>query len=59
MDEQSVRIVETDALRIAYVEHGPTHGWPVILPHSDGVIYNGARIGLDGYRAWVEFNLSP
>ncbi len=24
MDKQPVRSVETDALRIAYVEHGPT-----------------------------------
>ena len=34
MDEQSVRSVETAALWIAYVEHGPTNGWPVILSHG-------------------------
>ena len=34
MDEQPVRSVETDALRIAYVEHGPADGWPVILSHG-------------------------
>jgi len=34
MHEQPVRSVETDILRIAYVEHGPTDGWPVILSHG-------------------------
>ncbi len=34
MDEQKVKRVETDALLIAYVEHGPTDGWPVILSHG-------------------------
>ncbi len=34
MDEQPVRSVETAALWIAYVEHGPTNGWPVILSHG-------------------------
>ena len=34
MGEQTVNIVESDVLRIAYVEHGPTHGWPVILSHG-------------------------
>jgi len=34
MNEQPVRSVETDALQIAYVEHGPTNGWPVILSHG-------------------------
>src|ERR1700751_3981892 len=34
MDEQLVRSVQTDALWIAYVEHGPTNGWPVILSHG-------------------------
>jgi hypothetical protein len=34
MNEQAVRSVETDVLRIAYVEHGPTDGWPVILSHG-------------------------
>lgn len=34
MDEQPVRSVETDVLRIAYVEHGPIDGWPVILSHG-------------------------
>jgi len=38
-DEQPVKIVKTDALRIAYVEYGPTDGWPVILSH--GYIVNG------------------
>ena len=27
-------LVETDVLRIAYVEHGPADGWPVILSHG-------------------------
>lgn len=26
--------VETDALRVVYVEHGPPDGWPVILSHG-------------------------
>jgi pimeloyl-ACP methyl ester carboxylesterase len=34
MREQTVKGVETDALWIAYVEHGPTDGWPVILSHG-------------------------
>jgi pimeloyl-ACP methyl ester carboxylesterase len=34
MDEQPVSSVETAALSIAYVEHGPTNGWPVILSHG-------------------------
>ena len=34
MDEQPVRSVETAALWIAYVEHGPTNGWPVVLSHG-------------------------
>ena len=34
MNEQPVRRVETDTLRIAYVEHGPADGWPVILSHG-------------------------
>ncbi|MGA0531036.1 alpha/beta fold hydrolase [Hansschlegelia sp. KR7-227] len=34
MDEQPIRSVETDALRIAYVERGPATGWPVILSHG-------------------------
>ena len=34
MNEQPVRSVETDVLRIAYVEHGPADGWPVILSHG-------------------------
>jgi pimeloyl-ACP methyl ester carboxylesterase len=34
MNEHAVRSVETDVLRIAYVEHGPTDGWPVILSHG-------------------------
>ena len=34
MNEQPVRSVKTDALWIAYVEHGPTNGWPVILSHG-------------------------
>ncbi len=32
--ELPVKSVETDALRIAYVEHGSSHGWPVILSHG-------------------------
>src|SRR5260370_11152318 len=38
MDEQLVRSVENAALWIAYVEHGPTNGWPVIV--SDGFPYD-------------------
>ena len=34
MNEQPVRSVETDTLRIAYIEHGPGNGWPVILSHG-------------------------
>ena len=34
MDEPSLRSVETAALRIVYHEHGPAHGWPVILSHG-------------------------
>ena len=34
MDERSVRSVETAVLRIAYVQHGSTNGWPVILAHG-------------------------
>ena len=34
MDERPVKSVTTDALRIAYVEHGPSDGWPVILSHG-------------------------
>src|SRR6185369_17546273 len=34
MHAQPVRSVETDILRIAYVDHGPTDGWPVILSHG-------------------------
>jgi pimeloyl-ACP methyl ester carboxylesterase len=34
MDEYPVKSVETDALKIAYVEYGPSTGWPVILSHG-------------------------
>ncbi len=34
MDERPVKSVSTDVLRIAYVEHGPSDGWPVILSHG-------------------------
>src|SRR5579862_7527940 len=34
MHEQTVKGVETEALWIAYVEHGPADGWPVILSHG-------------------------
>lgn len=34
MNEQPVRSVETEALQIAYVEYGPSNGWPVILSHG-------------------------
>lgn len=34
MDEPSVKSIETDALRIAYLEHGPANGWPAILSHG-------------------------
>jgi len=32
--EQPVKIIETDTLQIAYVEHGASDGWPVILSHG-------------------------
>ena len=34
MHEQPVRYVETEVLRIAYLESGPSDGWPVILSHG-------------------------
>ncbi|WP_199194749.1 alpha/beta fold hydrolase [Phyllobacterium phragmitis] len=34
MNEQPVRSVDTDILRIAYVEYGSAVGWPVILSHG-------------------------
>jgi pimeloyl-ACP methyl ester carboxylesterase len=34
MTEQPARIVQTETLRIAYFEHGPANGWPVILSHG-------------------------
>ncbi|MGL4963112.1 MAG: alpha/beta fold hydrolase [Inquilinus sp.] len=34
MNEHSVRNVETETLRVAYVEYGPVDGWPVILTHG-------------------------
>lgn len=34
MNEHPMRSVETDALKIAYVEYGPSNGWPVILSHG-------------------------
>ena len=34
MRKQMMKGVETDALWIAYVEHGPGNGWPVILSHG-------------------------
>jgi pimeloyl-ACP methyl ester carboxylesterase len=34
MNEQPIRTVDTDTLRIAYVEYGPINGWPVILSHG-------------------------
>jgi pimeloyl-ACP methyl ester carboxylesterase len=34
MCEHPVRSVETETLRIAYVEYGPVDGWPVILSHG-------------------------
>lgn len=34
MTEHRLRTVDTKALRIAYVEHGPADGWPVILTHG-------------------------
>ena len=34
MNEHAVRSIETNTLRIAYVEYGPTDGWPVILSHG-------------------------
>jgi pimeloyl-ACP methyl ester carboxylesterase len=34
MVDQPVKSVETAVLRIAYVEHGPSDGWPVILSHG-------------------------
>lgn len=34
MADPSVKSVETAMLRIAYLEHGPSNGWPVILSHG-------------------------
>ena len=34
MTEHLVRSAHTDTLRIAYLEHGPADGWPVILSHG-------------------------
>lgn len=34
MNSQVVRSVETETLRIGYVEYGPAQGWPVILSHG-------------------------
>ena len=34
MHEQPMRSVETDALQIAYLEHGSGNDWPVILSHG-------------------------
>ena len=34
MNEHALKSAETDVLRIAYVEHGPGDGWPVILSHG-------------------------
>src|SRR5690242_18021020 len=53
MHDRPVKSVETDALRIAYVEYGSDDGWPVILSHGfpydvhafDGVAAILARAG--------------
>lgn len=34
MDKQSMKTIETDTLQIAYLEHGPDNGWPVLLSHG-------------------------
>lgn len=34
MNEQSMKTIETDTLLIAYLESGPSNGWPVILSHG-------------------------
>jgi pimeloyl-ACP methyl ester carboxylesterase len=34
MHEHTVKSVETEALRIAYLEYGASNGWPVILSHG-------------------------
>ncbi|MFM0736406.1 alpha/beta hydrolase [Paraburkholderia xenovorans] len=34
MAERALKTVETDVLRIGYIEHGPGSGWPVILSHG-------------------------
>jgi len=34
MNQQRVKTVETQSLYIAYGEHGPESGWPVILSHG-------------------------
>lgn len=34
MTESPVKTVDTEVLRIAYVEDGPADGWPVILSHG-------------------------
>jgi pimeloyl-ACP methyl ester carboxylesterase len=34
MPEQPTKSAETAVLRVAYLEHGPADGWPVILSHG-------------------------
>jgi pimeloyl-ACP methyl ester carboxylesterase len=34
MHEHTAKSVETEALRIAYLEYGASNGWPVILSHG-------------------------
>lgn len=34
MNEQPVKNIETETLSIAYLEYGPSDGWPVILSHG-------------------------
>lgn len=34
MSQQPVKFVDTEVLRVAYVEDGPADGWPVMLVHG-------------------------
>lgn len=34
MNEQPLKTIETETLLIAYIEYGPSDGWPVILSHG-------------------------
>jgi len=51
MEKQPVRSVETDALCIAYVEHGPTNGGPVILSRGFSTT---CMLSMKWLRSWRE-----